>query len=622
MAYGNNALQKSKIRERYKGKDPSLAEIIPAKKRPDFYDDVPRRVAVYVRVSTDDPRQTSSFEIQKNYYDDLVNRHDNWTLVKIYADEGISGTSLAHRDAFNSMIDDCEAGKIDLIITKSVSRFSRNITDCIGIVRSLAELKNPVGVFFETEHIFTLKEDSEMGLSFQATIAQEESHSKSRIMNTSLEMRFSHGIVLTPPLLGYDNDEEGSLVINQDESQTVRLIFFMYLFGYSSQQIADTLTELERTTKKGNKRWTSNGVIQILQNERYCGDVRTRKTYTPNYLNHKSKKNRGDRVQHLWKDNHEPIVTRDDYIAVQHLISNAKYGNRGILPELHVITDGVLKGFVPINPRWAGFDADDYMAASKSVVSDTDVPIESHLIEAKTGSFDLRGFEVARSQFFNVARRYTATFNPDHITFSIECIRKFDCCQYVELLIYPEKHLIALRKTTEKNRNAVQWSKQFNGKIYPRTVSGAAFLGTVFELSGWKKDYRYRVEGVIKERKGETIMFFDLTEPQIFIPNNMICEQTNDEKCGNIESNRLEYGSQQSILAFPPEWVNGFGEGYYSSVGTHDFCDIDEWRAKEEGVVFEQEDALQVTSAETLKDNIKSIIMNMRQEVITNEYVE
>ena len=117
-------------------------------------------------------------------------------------------------------------------------------------------------------------------------------------------------------------------------------------------------------------------------------------------------------------------------------------------------------------------------------------------------------------------------------------------------------------------------------------------------------------------------MFFDLTEPQIFIPNNMICEQTNDEKCGNIESNRLEYGSQQSILAFPPEWVNGFGEGYYSSVGKHDFCDIDEWKAKEEGVVFEQEDALQVTSAETLKDNIKSIIMNMRQEVITNEYVE
>jgi len=622
MAYEKAALQKAKIRERYKGKDPSLAEVIPAKKRPDFYDDEPRRVAVYVRVSTDDPRQTSSFEIQKNYYDDLVKRHENWTLVNIYADEGISGTSLEHRDAFNNMIQDCKAGKIDLIITKSVSRFSRNITDCIGIVRKLAELKNPVGVFFETEHIFTLKEDSEMGLSFQATIAQEESHSKSRIMNTSLEMRFSHGILLTPPLLGYDNDEEGALIINQDESQTVRLIFFMYLFGYSSQQIADTLTELERQTKKGNKRWTPNGVIQILQNERYCGDVRTWKTYTPNYLNHKSKKNRGDRNQHLWKDIHEPIVSRDDFIAVQHLISNAKYGNRGILPQLHVITEGVLKGFVPINPRWAGFDAQDYAAASKSVVSNHNAIEESVLVEAKNGSFDLRGFEVARSQFFNVARRYTATFNSEHITFSIECIRKLDSCQYIEMLIHPEKHLIAIRKSSESNRNAMQWAKQFNGKIFPRHISGAAFLSTLFELSEWKDEYRYRVEGVVKERNGETIILFDLSAPQIFIPNKMICEQTSEQERGTIESDRLEYGSQQSVLAFPTAWVNGFGDGFYSSIMKHDFDNIDDWKIREEGIIYEHEPPLQTTSPDMLKDNIRSIIMNMKQETSANEYIE
>lgn len=112
--------QKEKIRERYKGIDPNILEVIPARKQADFYDDTARRVAVYVRVSTDDPRQTSSYELQKNYYEDMVHRHENWTLTEIYADEGISGTSLQYRDAFNRMINDCKAGKIDMIITKSV----------------------------------------------------------------------------------------------------------------------------------------------------------------------------------------------------------------------------------------------------------------------------------------------------------------------------------------------------------------------------------------------------------------------------------------------------------------------------------------------------------------------
>lgn len=274
--------QKDRIRERYKGVDPDMLEVIPAKKQADFYDDVPRRVAVYVRVSTDDPRQTSSYELQKNYYEDLVERHESWTLAEIYADEGISGTSLKHRDSFNRMIADCKAGKIDMIITKSVSRFARNIVDCISIVRELGALKPAVGVFFETENIFTLKGDSEMGLSFQATMAQEESHTKSNIMNASLEMRFSHGIVLTPVLLGYDHDENGDM-INEEEAKTVRLIFFMYLYGYSTQEIAEELTDLGCTTKKGNTRWTSSSVLQQLRNERHCGDVLTRKTYTESY---------------------------------------------------------------------------------------------------------------------------------------------------------------------------------------------------------------------------------------------------------------------------------------------------------------------------------------------------
>ena len=204
VAYNRNRMHVEIDEENY--------EYFPAEKQTDYYDnDVNQRVAIYARVSTGDERQTTSFELQQIYYKDFVERHPNWTLVKIYADEGISGTSLAHRDAFNQMIADCRAGKIDLIITKSVSRFARNVMITIGMVRELAEMKPPVGVFFESEAIFSLNEDSQMALSFQATMAEEESHTRSRSMETSLRMRLDHGIPLTPKLLGYGHDSKGNL---------------------------------------------------------------------------------------------------------------------------------------------------------------------------------------------------------------------------------------------------------------------------------------------------------------------------------------------------------------------------------------------------------------------------
>jgi len=254
-------LQRSKIRERYKGADSDKAEIIPARRQADLFDDVERRVAVYVRVSTDNIQQTSSYELQKNYYEDMILRHPNWKLTEIYADEGISGTSLLHRDQFNRMISDCEENKIDLIITKNVSRFARNIIDCITTVKKLKKLPVPVGVYFETDGIFSLRGEDEQRLNFMATIAQEESHIKSSIMNASIDMRFSHGILLTPVLLGYDQDENGKLVINESEAHTVRLIFFMYLYGYNCEQITVELEKLGRQTKKGNTKWNAGSVL-------------------------------------------------------------------------------------------------------------------------------------------------------------------------------------------------------------------------------------------------------------------------------------------------------------------------------------------------------------------------
>lgn len=179
-------------------------------------------------------------------------------------------------------------------------------------------------------------------------------------------MRFKRGIFLTPPLLGYDKDEDGNLVINEEEAKTVRLIFFMYLYGFSAKQIAEEMTLLKRVTKKGNTTWSSSTILSVLQNERHCGDIIARKTYTPNFLDHKSKRNNHDRNQYHKKDHHDPIISREDFIAVQRLINNAKYGTKDLLPKLNVISDGSLKGYVLVNTRWAAFTKEDYMLACKS----------------------------------------------------------------------------------------------------------------------------------------------------------------------------------------------------------------------------------------------------------------
>ena len=354
--------RRERVRQRVKLQfDEDKYEYYPGVEPPDYYNnDVRQLVAIYVRVSTDDPRQTTSFEIQRQYYEEFVTRHPNWVLVGIYADEGISGTSLKHRDQFNRMIEDCRAGKITLIICKSVSRFARNVVDFLGMVRMLSEHNPPIGVFFEAENIFSLNETAQMALSFQATMAEEESRNKSRSMETSLRMRLDHGLLLTPKLLGFMHDDEGHLIPDPRTRHLPKLIFYMYLYGYTTTQIAEALTFVGQRTYRGNIRWQPAVISYVLHNERYCGDVFTRKTYTQDVLTHRKLKNRGQRPRSRYLDTHEAIISRDDFIAVQHRLNNARFGSKSILPELMVIPQGLLRGFVIINPRWGAFQAQDY----------------------------------------------------------------------------------------------------------------------------------------------------------------------------------------------------------------------------------------------------------------------
>jgi len=601
--------QKEKVRARYQSADAEGVELIAAAPQENLFEDKrARRVAIYVRVSTDDVRQTSSYELQKSHYLEMVARHEGWELVEIYADEGISGTSTKKRDAFNRMLEDCKAGKIDLIVTKSVSRFSRNVVDCLGFARELAAMEPPVGVFFEMENIYTLNDgNDEMTLSFMASLAQHESRLKSNIANDSVEKRFRRGIFLTPPLLGYDHDEDGNLVINEEEAITVRLIFFMYLYGYTCRQIAERLTSLRCETKKGNTEWSPGSVLQILQNERHCGDVLARKTWTPNYLNHLSKKNnRNKRNQYRKQDHHEAIVSRDDFIAVQHLISNAKYGNKGFLPELKVISEGALKGFVSVNPRWAAFSADDYRLASASVYEEPPhLQSEDIEVEAQSGDFDLRGYEIARSQFFDTAGKVCVTFSTDRLWFSTECIRKFDKVLYVEMLVHPSEQLFAIRPSSKEAKNAVRWMKISDESYCPRPVSGMAYLDTIYALFGWDIECRYRVRGIRRQKDNESVVVFDMQETEVFIPGIA----TEGYFTKNIRP--LTTTPKDNIVAFPPSWASGFGSNYYRHAQMRELVGIDRdgtWDVAVEAKPFSEMNTLNVTSNDVITSNIKQII--------------
>ena len=602
--HASNKDQKKKIRERYKGISEDELDVIPAIPQDDFYDEKKRkRVAVYARVSTDDPRQTSSYELQKNHYTDMVNRRPDWDLVDIYADEGISGTSLQHRDSFIRMIEDCKDGKIDLIVTKSVSRFARNVLDCIGYVRQLKAMNPPIGIFFETENIFTLNANSEMSLSFIATLAQEESHNKSEIMNASIEMRFKRGIFLTPVLLGYDQDENGNLIINENEAKVVRLIFFLYLYGFSSQRIADLLTKLRCRTKKGNFQWSSSSVIQILQNERHCGDVIARKTFTPNYLDHKSKKNNRDRNQYIQRDHHESIISRDDFIAVQHKMLNSRYGTQKFLPSLNTIKDGLLKGFVLVNIKWAGFSAQDYMAASNSVKREEKKKEEENIEHLPDdGDFDFRGFEVTRVQFINTLHSISVRISENFMFFNIEAISQFPKNQFIQLYIDPIEKILAIKPCKKDDKYCIQWSRSVKGKLIGRQMFSAAFLPTLFEIMGWNKECRYKCIGNLKTSSKQEILLFNLSDYEALIPKESIDDSMD-------EVHPLTTSGTKSIVAYPPEWSNSFGPAVYDHpYSTESILLSEEKKEIEEETVAYKNEELNITEPDEVHKEIKQLI--------------
>jgi len=278
-----------------------------------------KRVCAYARVSTDFEDQLNSYKAQINEYTKKINDNEEWIFQGMYADEGISGTSIKKRPQFMQMIQDAKEGKIDLILTKSISRFARNTIDCISTVRELRSLG--VEVYFEKENIASSDTKIDFMLSVFSSIAQEESRNISENIKWGYQQRFKEGIVHvnTKTFLGFDKDKNGKIIINQEEAKTVRTIYDMYLAGSSQREIVDFLIKNNFKNGRGDVKWTVASIQSILTNEKYCGDAILQKNVTIDYLTHKSVKNNGIAPKYHIMNNHEPIVTREAFELVQEL---------------------------------------------------------------------------------------------------------------------------------------------------------------------------------------------------------------------------------------------------------------------------------------------------------------
>ena len=521
------------------------------------------RVAAYCRVSTDDIDQKLSIHLQIQQYMKRIKENPNWKYAGCYVDDGFSGTNTAHRQGFQKLMKDAMDGKIDMIITKAVSRFARNLMDCIGWVEALQNHDPPIRVFFEQENLDTMSQTSGIILFVLAMVAQEESHMKSEAILLSLEWRFSRGRFLTPRLFGYDKVEvpdgfggkKKILSINEAEARVVRWMYGTLVNGGTPEEIADVLTEMAIPTggrrRDGtlNTHWTSSGVVSIMRNEKHCGDVLARKTYTPNYKDHKAKKNNGKKNKYFQPDHHDAIVSRAIWNAAQRILNSRKYGHEGTYLPMRFIDRGPLTGYISMNRAWAGFDFEDYYRAAQIVMGilDEDLAVDlgsEYLPEAgrRIGGLvddhgiaqiarDLtaaeqeikdelegkeaaeadaidkeeaaRSFQVVSGDMFSRIHDPVIRITTKGITFNKSCVSKLMGAETVELLFNPVERMIVVRPCSPDHPNAIPWESKYK--------SAAPMTKILYDSMGWETDYSFRIPcQTVSNPNGGAVLVFDM----------------------------------------------------------------------------------------------------------------
>lgn len=345
--------------------------IIPPKKRLELSSETPKlRVAAYCRVSTQEEQQVGSFEMQIHHFTKRIQANPDWEMVEIYQDEGISATTVEKRLGFQKMIADAVAGKIDLILTKSISRFGRNIVDILNNLRTLSALNPPVSVEFETEGItYTGDGRNNLLIALLSALAEMESQQKSEAIKAGIRWRMAEGIYKfsVQNTLGFYRDHFGRLVIEPTEAQIVKYIYESCLEGASPSEIAAALTEQGVKSPMGKDTWLPGTVRNILKNEKYCGDALMQKTYTKDYRTHRSVKNT-DLNMYFKENHHTAIIKKEDWLKVQKLLaaghSTAKKAKLRLLDNRFIVTrikDGLFKGYLIVDSRWSFTDRQEFM---------------------------------------------------------------------------------------------------------------------------------------------------------------------------------------------------------------------------------------------------------------------
>ncbi len=342
--------------------------VIPAKNRDEIRRKTRLKVAAYCRVSTDQEEQESSYEAQISYYTEKIKNNSEWALAGIFADEGITGTQAKKRPEFLKMIGLCRQRKIDLILTKSLSRFARNTVDSLNYIRELKALG--IAVFFEKENINTLESDTEMMLTIMSCFAQAESESISKNVSWGIRQSFKNGNVTLQfsRLLGYRKGADGNAEIDGDEAKIVKEIFRCYLEGMSLNLIADRLNDRGLTTKGNGSPYRKEVVRRILTNEKYVGDALLQKTFITDCITKKSRKNNGELPMYLVKNHHEPIISRVDFNRVQEEIARRsakrviadKQGKKGKYSAKYALSELLICGECGANYRRVTWTAKGY----------------------------------------------------------------------------------------------------------------------------------------------------------------------------------------------------------------------------------------------------------------------